>query len=163
MREIYELNRMNLSLKEGDKYRIDINGESYTVRLKKYDDPNQPGVLNAQFWWAVSDDGVQIPGWHRFASENHSGEVLGRREKSVFKSMDELGMLTGPSLKNVIKSKAMNATIRRIYENKTGTSASPGNGPAKLIREFAGVKVPKGAEGGSKKTRRKTRKMRRKA
>lgn len=155
---------MNLSLKEGDKYRVDVNGESYTVTLKKYDDPNQPGVLDAQFWWAVSDEGIQIPGWHRFVRENRSGEILGRREKSVFKAMDELGMMTGPSLKNVTKSKGVNQAIRNVYESKTGTTASPGNGgPANIIRRFAGIKVPKGAEGGSKKTRRKTRKMRRKA
>ena len=58
------------------------------------------------------------------------------------------------TLPSVINSKARNYELRRAYENITGQSAKPGNGPANLIREYAGVKVPKGAQGGSKKTRR---------
>lgn len=51
-------------------------------------------------------------------------------------------------------SKAKNQALRNVYENKTGHSATPGNGPANLIRSYAGIKVPKGAKGGRGKTRR---------
>jgi hypothetical protein len=52
-----------------------------------------------------------------------------------------------------LNSKAKNQAVRNVYENKTGQSAKPGNGPANLIRSYAGIKVPKGANGGYKKTR----------
>lgn len=56
-------------------------------------------------------------------------------------------------ISNAINSKAKNLAVRNVYENKTGKSGEPGHGPANLIREMAGIKVPKGAKGGSKKTR----------
>jgi hypothetical protein len=52
------------------------------------------------------------------------------------------------------KSKARNQALRNVYESKTGTPANPGAGPANLIRSFAGIKVPRGAEGGKRKSRR---------
>ena len=66
-------------------------------------------------------------------------------------------------IESTIKSKALNQTVRNIYERKTGRNSSPGEGPANSIRQFLGVKVPKGAEGGmrskrSKRSMRKTRK-----
>ena len=62
-----------------------------------------------------------------------------------------------------ISSKARDQAVRNIYEKATGESAAPGTGPANLIRAFAGIKVPKGAEGGRRSGhRRKThRKQRR--
>ena len=59
-----------------------------------------------------------------------------------------------------LNSKAKNQALRNVYETKTGQSANPGQGPANLIRSFAGIRVPKGAAGG-KRTRKKTRKYRR--
>jgi len=59
-----------------------------------------------------------------------------------------------PCLENTILSKARNQEIRRAYELMTKQSAAPGSGAADLIREFAGTKVPKGAEGGRRKYKR---------
>jgi hypothetical protein len=58
---------------------------------------------------------------------------------------------------HVINSMAKNAAVREIYENKTGTSAAPGNGPANLIRKYAGIELPKGSRGGMRKHSRHTR------
>jgi len=55
---------------------------------------------------------------------------------------------------NVIKDKAINQALRAIIESKTKQSAGPGLGAANLIRKFAGIKVPKGAEGGRRKYKR---------
>ena len=58
------------------------------------------------------------------------------------------------------KSKGMNQAVRNVFETKTGQSAGPGS-PANLIRGFAGIKVPKGAEGGKRSRKaRKTKKAR---
>jgi hypothetical protein len=51
----------------------------------------------------------------------------------------KLNMATG--------SRAKNQAIRNVCESRTGQGAAPGQGPANLIRRFAGVKVPKGSEG----------------
>jgi hypothetical protein len=56
-------------------------------------------------------------------------------------------------IESVIKIKANNAMVREVYERKTGQTAKPGHGPANTIRNFIGIKVPKGSEGGYKKTR----------
>ena len=59
-----------------------------------------------------------------------------------------------------VLSKARDQAVRNIYEKATGESAAPGTGPANLIRAFAGIKVPKGAEGGHRrKTYRKQRRQ----
>jgi hypothetical protein len=80
----------------------------------------------------------------------------------VGKTMPITRSILKKTLSSVINSKARNYELRRAYENITGQSAKPGNGPANLIREYAGVKVPKGAQGGSKKTRKaRTKKTRR--
>ena len=71
----------------------------------------------------------------------------------VGKTMPITRSILKKTLSSVINSKARNYELRRAYENITGQSAKPGNGPATLIREYAGVKVPKGAQGGSKKKR----------
>jgi hypothetical protein len=55
---------------------------------------------------------------------------------------------------NNIDKKAKNQALRNVYEKATGKSAAPGHGPANLIRSFAGITSPKGAEGGKRKTRR---------
>lgn len=59
-----------------------------------------------------------------------------------------------------LNSKAKNQAVRNVYEKKTNQSAAHGHGPANLIRSYAGIKVPKGAEGGSRKTRRLRKKSR---
>lgn len=56
-------------------------------------------------------------------------------------------------LSNAINSKAKRLAVSNVYEKMTGQSGEPGHGPANLIRNYAGIKVPKGVKGGSKKTR----------
>ena len=67
-------------------------------------------------------------------------------------------------LPTTMNSKGRNQAIRNIYEDRTGQGAAPGQGPANLIRRFAGIEVPKGAEGGKRsrklRKKRKTRKGR---
>ena len=55
-------------------------------------------------------------------------------------------------LRSVINSKAINQALRNVYESKTGQDSRPGFGALNTIRSFAGIKVPKGAEGGRRKT-----------
>jgi hypothetical protein len=57
-----------------------------------------------------------------------------------------------------LNSKAKNQALRNVYESTTGKSATPGNGPANLIRSYAGIKVPRGAEGGRRTRRIKNKK-----
>ncbi len=66
-----------------------------------------------------------------------------------------------PCINKVINSKARNQALRNVYETITGESATPGLGPANVIRSFADIKVPKGAQGGFKK--RKTQKLHKKS
>jgi len=47
-----------------------------------------------------------------------------------------------------------------MYEDATNKNAAPGHGPANLIRKFVGLKVPRGAEGGSRKKSSKSKKTR---
>jgi len=61
-------------------------------------------------------------------------------------------------ISKLMNSKGKNQAIRGLYERTTGESGAPGHGPANLIRQFSGIKVPKRAEGG--KRSRKTRKLR---
>jgi len=71
-----------------------------------------------------------------------------------------LSMLT--KFERNINSKAKNQALRNVYQTKTGKNAAPGHGPANLIRKFANIKVPKGAEGGNRsRKRRKAKKTRR--
>ena len=53
---------------------------------------------------------------------------------------------------DIINSKAKNQALRNVYESKTSQDSKPGVGPLNTIRSFAGMKVPKGAEGGRRKT-----------
>ncbi len=71
-----------------------------------------------------------------------------------------LQMLT--KVHRTVRRKIRNASVRSIYEKRTGQSAAPGTGPASLIQEFIGVKPPKRAEGGKRSRKRsKTKKTRR--
>jgi hypothetical protein len=82
------------------------------------------------------------------------------RENRVDYSYEGNTCFTEVPCKLNLNSKAKNQAIRNVYEKKTGQSAKSGNGPANLIRSYAGIKVPKGAEGGSRKTRRLRKKSR---
>ena len=63
-------------------------------------------------------------------------------------------------ISNSMKNKRRNQLVRKMYEDATNMNAAPGRGPANRIRNFVGVKVPRGAEGGSRKKSSKSKKTR---
>jgi len=69
-------------------------------------------------------------------------------------------LLSKFSIITATNSRAKNLAVRNVYETRTGLGAQPGAGPANLIRAYAGIKVPRGAEGGSRKKNRKAKKTR---
>jgi hypothetical protein len=71
-----------------------------------------------------------------------------------------VALLRPPSVN--LNSKAKNQAIRNVYETFTGRNSTPGEGPANIIRGFAGIRVPKGAEGGYSRRKTRRRKTRRK-
>ena len=103
--------------------------------------------------------------WHYNNQTNHNICVV-RVDDTEFPTEDyqiqigeEVRMPTSwlrNPVSNAINSKAKRLAVTNVYEKMTGQSGEPGHGPANLIRNYAGIKVPKGAKGGSKK--RKTRK-----
>lgn len=52
-------------------------------------------------------------------------------------------------LESTIRKKALNQSVRNVYEFGTGHAADPGSGPANLIREYVDTIPPRGAEGAS--------------
>ena len=100
--------------------------------------------------------------WHYNNQTNHNICVV-RVEDTEFPTEDyqiQIGeevriptsWLRNP-VSNAINSKAKRLAVTNVYEKMTGKSGEPGHGPANLIRNMAGIKVPKGVQGGSKKTR----------
>lgn len=67
-------------------------------------------------------------------------------ENQVFEAVQK-------SVRNVTENKAKNQALRNVYEGKANTSATPGQGPANIIRGFLGTTVPKGAQGGMRNKR----------
>lgn len=65
------------------------------------------------------------------------------------------------SVRNAVEKKAINQAVRNVYEKKTNTSASIGEGPANLIRGFLGVGPKKGGSKRSRRVNRRTKKSRR--
>lgn len=63
------------------------------------------------------------------------------------------------SVAGVVNRKAKNQAIRNVVEKRMGVSAIPGHGPANLIRNFAGISLTRGAQGGRKR-KNKTRRAR---
>jgi len=57
------------------------------------------------------------------------------------------------SVRNATENRATNQALRNVYESRTNTSASPGEGPANLVRGFLGMKTPKGSMGGTRSRR----------
>ena len=66
------------------------------------------------------------------------------------------------SVRNITENKAKNQALRNVYEKGTGTSATPGEGSANIIRRFIGMSAPKGAMGGRRTSKRSKRTMRNK-
>lgn len=74
-------------LTEGDRYKIDIEGNEYFVHLKKY----AVRKLNNSFWWAEAEEGVVIPGWPKVSGR--SGILLGLDDDEVEKQLKQNGLV----------------------------------------------------------------------
>jgi hypothetical protein len=64
-------------------------------------------------------------------------------------------------ISNVVHKKAINQAIRIDYEKATGQSAAPGHGSANIIRNIYDIRLPRGAMGGRRTRKNKSRKSRR--
>ena len=64
-------------------------------------------------------------------------------------------ILTARNIERIGK-KAINQSLRNIYEDRTGQSSNVGTGPLNTIRAFANVQPPKGSR--TQRRQRKTRK-----
>ena len=71
-------------LTEGDRYKIDIEGNEYFVHLKKYAVRKE----NKSFWWAEAEEGVVIPGWAKTVSGRY-GILLGLYDDEVEKRLKQ--------------------------------------------------------------------------
>lgn len=125
-----------------DKYLLDLSLEKlekrdYTFTMADIDElQEQVNIINAS---------------------NYPEEL----KDAMSKLLSILNDLKNAKFKKMINSKATNQAIRNVYERKTyGNNSAPGRGPANIIRKFAGVKVPRGAEGGSRKKSSKNKKNR---
>ena len=82
-------------LKEGDRYKLTVDGNEYFAKLILLPDPNVPDDPTKMNWFAVSEPYVRIPGWGGSDGINRSySDVLGgrQREASVIRELNELGM-----------------------------------------------------------------------
>ena len=77
-------------LKEGDRYKLTVDGNEYFAKLILLPDPNLPTKMN---WFAVSEPNIRIPGWGGTDDLNrcYMGS-LGSREAVVIRELNELGM-----------------------------------------------------------------------
>lgn len=97
---------------------------------------------------------------HRYALDmdilNNNKTKIGRRSFRIEDTQTNqlFYKLKTVKLAEAIGKQATRQAIDEVYEAKTGQSASPGTGPADLIRGFVGVQPPKRA---GKKTRRNKR------
>jgi hypothetical protein len=95
---------------------------------------------------------------HRYALDmdilNNNKTKIGRRSFRIEDTQTNqlFYKLKTVKLAEAIGKQATRQAIDEVYEAKTGQSASPGTGPADLIRGFVGVQPPKTAKG--RKTRR---------
>ena len=136
-----------MTFKRGDKVEWGTGNTFYGTVLNCYEEdyynnnPNRPKIC------VVHVDDTEFP------TENYQTQIGDEVRIPV-------DWLRNP-VSNAINSKAKRLAVTNVYEKMTGQSGEPGHGPANLIRNMAGIKVPKGTKGGSKKP--KTRKAMAKA
>lgn len=90
-----EIKRMDrMSIKEGDRYMIQVQGVTYTIRLeadrKSY--PDGEGVT----WYAVPEGGARIPGsgWgNPLHDENDRSMRLGYSDAFALSTITKVGMV----------------------------------------------------------------------
>jgi hypothetical protein len=128
-----------MTFKRGDKVEWGTGNTFYGTVLNCYEEdyynnnPNRPKIC------AVHVDDTEFP------TENYQTQIGDEVRIPI-------DWLRNP-VSNAINSKAKRLAVTNVYEKMTGQSGEPGRGPANLIRNMAGIKVPKGVQGGSKKTR----------
>jgi hypothetical protein len=134
----------------GESYMHLTNQEFYIpVKMKSIDKDPKSGILWIEFKILGDIGGRFIP------------TIIGRRpseESPFFEDLKEMGR---NAITQMFEKRDSRDTFNKVYELKTGQSASPGTGPADLIRGYAGLQPPKGIvppKGG--KTRRRTRSKR---
>jgi hypothetical protein len=128
-----------MTFKPGDKVQWGTGNTFYGTVLNCYEEdyynnnPNRPKIC------VVHVDDTEFP------TENYQTQIGDEVRIPI-------DWLRNP-VSNAINSKAKRLAVTNVYEKMTGQSGEPGRGPANLIRNMAGIKVPKGVQGGSKKTR----------
>jgi len=128
-----------MTFKRGDKVEWGTGNTFYGTVLNCYEEdyynnnPNRPKIC------VVHVDDTEFP------TENYQIQIGDEVRIPI-------DWLRNP-VSNAINSKAKRLAFTNVYEKMTGQSGEPGRGPANLIRNMAGIKVPKGVQGGSKKTR----------
>jgi len=128
-----------MTFKRGDKVEWGTGNTFYGTVLNCYEEdyynnnPNRPKIC------VVRVDDTEFP------TENYQTQIGDEVRIPI-------DWLRNP-VSNAINSKAKRLAFTNVYEKMTGQSGEPGRGPANLIRNMAGIKVPKGVQGGSKKTR----------
>jgi hypothetical protein len=128
-----------MTFKRGDKVEWGTGNTFYGTVLNCYEEdyynnnPNRPKIC------IVHVDDTEFP------TENYQTQIGDEVRIPI-------DWLRNP-VSNAINSKAKRLAFTNVYEKITGQSGEPGRGPANLIRNMAGIKVPKGVQGGSKKTR----------
>jgi hypothetical protein len=134
----------------GESYMHLTNQEFYIpVKMKSIDKDPKSGILWIEFKILGDIGGRFIP------------TIIGRRpseESPFFEDLKEMGR---NAITQMFEKRDSRDTFNKVYELKTGQSASPGTGPADLIRGYAGLQPPKGIvppKGG--KTRRRIRSKR---
>jgi hypothetical protein len=134
----------------GESYMHLTNQEFYIpVKMKSIDKDRKSGILWIEFKILGDIGGRFIP------------TIIGRRpseESPFFEDLKEMGR---NAITQMFEKRDSRDTFNKVYELKTGKSATPGTGPADLIRGYAGLQPPKGIvppQGG--KTRRRTRSKR---
>ena len=90
--------------------------------------------------------------------ELNDNEQLGYENGRPFDPEETRFFLDLSHIMRVTNKKAVDQTVRHIYETKTGQDSAPGSGPADIIRKFMKATPPKNAMGG-----RRTRKHKRRA
>jgi hypothetical protein len=117
----------------GESYMHLTNQEFYIpVKMKSIDKDPKSGILWIEFKILGDIGGRFIP------------TIIARRpseESPFFEDLKEMGR---NAITQMFEKRDSRDTFNKVYELKTGQSASPGTGPADLIRGYAGLQPPKG-------------------
>lgn len=123
--EIYTLEAFDTSTLRG---AIRETVDDLIARPHEFLDKGPVGNRGALFIRFASDPGNGVVEEKRLSSH----WLPGRGRHRFFTSRDA-------RLGKAVNRKAKEYTIRKLYENRTGTSGQPGHGPANTILKMAGI------------------------